>query len=306
MGFRYRLLGAVTWCSFAAGIAFAQGDALTPEAKQWHELSDKKQTAAAKKLCLGWESSGTHAQQVEAEKCLANLALAEGKAVQLKGNDVGGGTLGDGFKPEAVNVALVHLNKGIALEPKDLTLHKGRLFLLGLSGRYAEMAAALEDTLNKLPEPEYLPDWLRYTAQLGASGDAQGGLKLLAVLDKHFPNSHEIIGNTGTMYDIQGLWPQGIPYLKRAAELAPKDPIDTWNLGWAYAHVHEPKLADEWMQRSIALPNDDGTDQRKCLYARFVGSELKQKARACTLESQSCARPLRVDCAAATPAHKAK
>ncbi|MDE1163190.1 MAG: hypothetical protein PW792_14800 [Acidobacteriaceae bacterium] len=294
---------AVCFVALSAPLALAQV-AATPEAKAWHALSDKKDLAGAEKLCSGWEKSGTHAQQVEAEKCLANVELARGRQASVKGSGVDAASVGPGFSPQAIDKALAHLNRGLALAPADISLHKGRLFVLGLSGRDAALTAALDDTLTKLPSPDYLPDWLRYTAQIGASGDAKEALKLLAVLDKHFPDSHEVIGNIGTMYNIQGLWSQGLPYTKRAAELAPKDTIDTWNLGWAYMHLGEIKLADEWMQKSIALPGDDQGSERRCLYAHFVGRDLKQKPRACAMERRSCAVPDRYDCSAPTIPHK--
>jgi hypothetical protein len=37
------------------------------------------------------------------------------------GNDTGGGSLGEGYTPEALKAALAHLDKGLELAPQDLS-----------------------------------------------------------------------------------------------------------------------------------------------------------------------------------------
>src|ERR1700722_1059534 len=110
----------------------------TPE-EQWETLIDQNKPDQASTLCTSWTQSPDLHLQVEAQKCLANVALCKGARTALNGNEVGGGTLGAGYAPEAVDEALKHLNEGIRLAPQDVTIHEGRLHVLEVAQRYDDM-----------------------------------------------------------------------------------------------------------------------------------------------------------------------
>jgi len=271
----------------ASGLA--QQPAASGTAKEWQGLLDKKDVAAAKALCSKWELAGTHEEQVEAQKCLANGVMQKGARTEIKGNDVGGGTLKAGYDPAAVDEALGHLNKGLALEPKDMSLNQGRLYLLETAGRYQEMAGALEDTLQHLPEEELLPYWLQYSAEMGNAGNVKGALTVTEVLAKHFPESHDVVGNMGAFHDMLKEWDLGLPFLRKAVELEPDDAIDTWNLGWALDHVGQEDEANKWMSASLKLASaPESLNERRCLYGRFLIVKRKQTVQGCALIRKSC------------------
>ena len=281
----------VTTSIFFATMSGAQ------EAQDWGKLLDAKEYKQAEALCVGWTRSPSLDKRVEAEKCLANVDLAQGESISIMGNDTGGGTLGPGYAPEAIDKALAHLNKGIQLAPQDLSIHQGRLHILEVSGRFDEMAKALDESVTIYIGPHALESWLAYDFELGDAGQAKAGLEIAEVLNRHYPNNHEIVGNMGAFHDMLKQWDQGLPYLKEAVALAPDDPLDNWNLGWAYVHLDQNQEADKWMTKAIKLdPTEKQTPGCKCLYAEFVETHLKERARACSLEKASCEQDRQTAC----------
>ena len=269
------------------GTAWCPGQEATAEA--WQKLIDANDKGAARSLCTGWLKSADFHVRTEAQKCLANVALLGNDVVVLQRNDVGGGYMGSGYKAEAVDAALVHLNEALQLSPQDLSVHQGRLHILEVSNRYDEMAKALDESCATYHGPDSLQDWLPYISELFDAGQLHAAVELLKVLDKHYPNNHEVIGNFGAVYSMLKEDDKAIVYLQRAVELAPNDPIDTWNLGRLYDFTGNTKLADRWYQKSLTL--DQEPDQKKqnlCLYGEFVEKKLTDMKRACELQKANC------------------
>jgi tetratricopeptide (TPR) repeat protein len=244
----------------------------------------------ARRLCTPWTTSKDTAQHVEAHKCLANVALCGNEdVVTLQANDQGGGTMGSAYKPEAVDNALRHLDQALRLAPQDISIHQGRLHLLEVSFRYADMAKALDESCNIYKGAEGVDPWLAYTSELFDDKQFHASLALLEVLDKHYPDSHDVLGNIGAIHMMLNENEQGIPYLRRAVDLAPKDPIDAWNLGRAYDYAEKIDLADQWYQKALAIePTSSGHDHRACIYAGFVEKKLHDSKRACELQRANC------------------
>lgn len=264
----------------------AQSSSLTD---QWGSLIDQKKFEQAKRLCNSWTRSAKLENQIEAQKCLANVALYRGQEINLMGNDQGGGTIGEGYKPEAVDEALKHLNEGLKLAPHDLSIHQGRLHILEVSGRFDAMANALDESASVMPGNDVLQDWLPYTAELADMGQLAAGLKLCQVLDKHYPNSHDVIGNIGAFYNMMKETEKSLPYLQRAVALAPDDAMDNWNLGRAYDFENENELAEKWYSKAMTLdPEGKNLPGRDCLYAEFVEHKLHDREKACKLQKAAC------------------
>jgi tetratricopeptide (TPR) repeat protein len=256
----------------------------------WQSLVKSGKCEEARTLCTGWMTSKDTAQLVEAHKCLANVALC-GKqdAMTLQADDRGGGVLAGAYKPEAVDDALGHLNQALRLAPQDLSIHQGRLHLLEISFRYSEMPKALDESCNLYKGTEGVQPWLAYTAELFNERQFRASLALLDVLDKYYPNSHEVLGNIGAMHSMLKEDEQAIPYLRRAVELAPKDPIDAWNLGRTYDYAGKIELADQWYQKALALESDPVRQRRSnCTYASFIENKLHDANRACELQRMNC------------------
>jgi tetratricopeptide (TPR) repeat protein len=268
-------------------------------ADSWHKLIDSKTKGAAQTLCTGWLKSADVHKRTEAHKCLANVALLGNDVISLQGNDVGGGYLGPGYTPEAIDAALTHLNEALKLSPQDLRVHQGRLHLLEVSLRYEEMAMALDESCTTYRGPNALEDWLPYIAELFESGQLRADIELLKVLEKHYPNSHEVMGDFGAVYLKLKEDAKAMTYLQRAVELAPDDPIDSWNLARSYDFADNSLLAEQWYQKSLSL--ERSPEQRKinsCVYGKFVEQKLKNTTRACELEKMNCEVADQTACAA--------
>jgi tetratricopeptide (TPR) repeat protein len=277
---------------FVASAMFLCAASCTAQAgnlSDWPKLLDNKDTKAAKALCTAYAESKDLAQRVEAQKCLANVALWGSNVVLLEGDNAGGGTLRSSYIPEAVDEALVHLNLGLKLAPQDLSIHQGRLHVLEISGRYDEMVKALEESASIYKGNDALDAWMAYASELNDLRQYEAGLSFMKVLEKHYPNDPNVIGNVGAFLSILKRDAEAIPYLLRAVQLVPNDPINAWDLGRTYDYAGQIDLADKWYQKGISLEtNAEQRSKIECIYAVFVEEKLHEKERACMLEKKSC------------------
>jgi len=216
----------------------------------------------------------------------------------VEGNDVRGGMIRTTYRPEAVDEALAQLNSALKLVPQDISVHKGRLHVLEVAGRYDEMAEALDESCSAYKETRGADEWIRYTFELYEAKHYRASIKLLEVLDKHYPNSYEVLGNFDAMHSLLKEDDQAIAYLHRAVAFAPDDPIDTWDLGREYDYAGKIELADQWYQKALTL-DTDATHRRssECIYAEFVEKKLHDLKRACELQRKSCEAKAQTACA---------
>lgn len=271
----------------------------------WTKLCTSNQCEEAKKLCTPFEDSASVTEKVEAEKCLANVALCGHGVVQLQGDDAGGGTIGEGYQPGAVDEALMHLNIGIKLAPQDLSIHMGRLHILEVAVRYSDMVKALDESCQLYQGKDALDAWMAYAPELNELRQYQVGLDFMNVLDKHYPDNPDVVGNIGAFLSLLKRNSEAISYLEKAAKLAPGDPINAWDLGRAYDYAGRTEVADIWYQKGLTLDTD--TERRKqssCLYAIFIETKLHDRARACTMEKKDCDEERQTACDA--PGHAKK
>ena len=269
----------------------------TAKLTEWPKLIDTHECEAAKQLCSGFVDSGDISQKVESQKCLANVALCGHDVVLLQGDDAGGGTLSGGYTPEAVDDALVHLNLGLKLAPQDLSIHQGRLHILEASARYSDMVTALDESCTIYKGSDALQAWLAYAAELADLRQTHDGLAFMKVLDRHYPDSPDVLANVGAFLSMLKRPAEAIPYLQRAVQLAPKDPINVWDLGKAYDLTDQIELADKWYQKGLSLQTEnEQLSESSCLYAHFVEQKLHDRERACFLEQKHCAEENRTAC----------
>jgi tetratricopeptide (TPR) repeat protein len=282
-------------CTALLLIVSARGRAEEPPT--WQSLVDSKKCREAEALCVPWLSSKDTARKVEARKCLANAALCGEDLVSIQANDSGGGSLGPGYRKEAIDKALSNLNEGLKLAPQDLSIHQGRLHLLMISGRFDELAKALDESSRLYSAPDELEDWLPYVSELFEAGQYNGALSLLKVLDANFPDNHEVVANIGSVLAMQEKDDEALTYMARAVRLAPEDPLNTWNLARLYDFSGKLELADTWYQKALRLESDP--EKRRsgaCLHAEFVETKLKDQKRACDLQKANCPEDKRPAC----------
>lgn len=285
------VVSALLFCS--ASLSLCQ----QPQLGTWKDMIKDNRCEAAQKLCEGFVSSAQLSERVDAQKCLANAALCGHDTVQLQGDDAGGGTLGGGYDPEAVDRALVHLNQGIHLAPQDASIHQGRLHVLEVATRYSDMIRALDESCSIYKGSDALQIWLAYASELADLRQYNVGLEFMKVLDKHYPHSPDVIGNIGAFLDMLKRDQEAIPYLQQAAELAPKDPINAWDLARAYDYSEQIKLADSWYQKALSLETDpQELHNMSCMYAQFIEKKLHDTARSCPMERQNCEKEQQTAC----------
>jgi len=285
-----------------APAAAAKSEPAPAQLADWTKLIDANKCEAARQLCNGYVNDPQIGQQVEAQKCLANVALCGHDVVTLQGTGNGGGLIAGGYTDDAVNESLAHLNAAMKLAPQDLSIHEGRLHVLEVAMRYQAMVKALDESCSIYKGP-YVPDaWLAYGPELEEVGQYQTAVEFMQVLNRHYPNNSDILGNIGAFLSMEGKGSEAIPYLQQAVKLAPSDPINTWDLGRAYDYAGQVKLADEWYQTGLSLQTGKGQQaEEKCLYGQFVEQELHDRARGCALEKQGCAAKEQTACAPAAP-----
>lgn len=279
--------------AIVASSCFAQGQK-TPD---WQELVKNGKCQEAKALCQPWIGSTKIAKQAEGHKCLANVALCGKDSVYIDRNDIGGGTLDESSKPEAIDEALKQLDEALKLTPQDLSIHEGRLTILLSGHRYDAVPKALDESCTVYKGKDVLHVWLGYVSELYDGGQLNTAMALSRVLERHYPNSHEVLGNIGAILAMQKEDDEAIRYLKRAVELAPNDPIDAWNLGRLYDYTEHTHLADQWYQKGLALDQDaDRKRDELCIYGEFVEKKLHDRKRGCSLQKENCTADTQSDC----------
>jgi tetratricopeptide (TPR) repeat protein len=287
--------GAARACAFAvivfyaAGICVAQSAGLSDSAR-WHKLLQTCKYKEAQALCAAWLDSTDNARKAEAHKCLANVVLCADKGDTLvQGNDAGGGTITGAPTPQAQASALKHLNAALQLAPQDLSIHQGRLHLLEESFRFDDMTKALDQSCAIYKGKEGAQPWLSYVEALFNDKHFHAALALLEVLDRYYPNSHEVLGNMGAAHAMLKEDELAVRYLERAVALAPQDPIDNWDLAREYDFAGRTALADQWYQKALLLEtNPEQQRVNQCAYAEFVQKKLHDDKRGCELQKASC------------------
>ena len=260
----------------------------------WEHLIDSGKYDDAKTLCTSWQASKELAYKVEAEKCLANVELSrkDAQVVHLEGNDTGGGMMYGGYTDEATDAAIAHLDVALQLAPKDESVWKGKLYLLEAAERFEKMAETLEAACSELKYAK-VDDWIAYPGELLSNDEAHAGILLLDVLDRHFPNSNEVLGDYAAAYGMLKQFNKAIAYAQRAVALAPNDPIDVWNLGRMYDGAGQTAEADKWLQKALAMQSDA---ERRCYYAHFIEGKVHDRKRACQMEKADCEQNDRSAC----------
>jgi tetratricopeptide (TPR) repeat protein len=273
-------------------LAFTSIGAYSQSAKisDWPHLVDANKRDAAQKLCSSYVDSPKISEKVEAQKCLTNVALMGNDIVLLDGNNAGGGELRGSYTRDAVDAAIKHLDIAMELAPQDLSIHQGRLHILEVSGSYSDMVKALDQSCTIYKGADAVEAWLAYVVELDDLGQYRVALDFSKVIDKHYPNNPDVVGNIGAFLMMLNKPAEGIPYLQRAVSLSPKDPINSWDLGRAYDLTNHSELADKWYRKGLSLETDKKQlAESSCIYGNFVDEKLHNRERACDLEKKYCA-----------------
>lgn len=164
--------------------------------------------------------------------------------------------------------------------------------------RIDDMAKALDESCKIYHGADGLQAWLAYPDELFEDKEFRASIALLDVLNKHYPNNHDVLGNLGAAYAMLNEDDKAIEYLQKAVRLAPDDPIDTWNLGRLYDFDNKIQLADMWYRKSLSLERDSSRRRSNaCMYAEFIDQKLHNPKRACQMEKANCEPEKQTACA---------
>jgi tetratricopeptide (TPR) repeat protein len=190
----------------------------------------------AKTLCEGWLKSADRGTRAEGHKCLANveLGMATGPKVQIQGTKERGGFIGPYFEEAAARRAVAHLDEALQLAPQDLSIHQGRLHILMTAGLFADMAKALDQSIQVYKGLDPVSAWIAYPAELYETRRYEQAIELLLHLDKRYPGDHRMAGNLSACFAMLKRDDEALEWANKSVSLAPEDPIDNWNLARVY------------------------------------------------------------------------
>lgn len=266
----------------------------------WHTLLNQGKIDELQTICPEAIKSPDKIAVVKGYNCLANLALIGKDIIVVEKNEVSGGQIRSGYRPEDVDKAMGYLNKSIEIAPEFLTTFQSRMYLTLQSGRYDAAADVLKDSLEKYKGRDAYNAWLAYCTYFFESGQYSSGIKYLKVLDGKYPNHQEIIANLGAFYASLKQDDLALPYMKRAVELAPNDALNNWNLGREYQYIGDNKHADEFYRLAFSLRNNPNNDPlpngATCIYQQFLQENMHDHLAACKVQATGCQTP-KIDCA---------
>ncbi len=235
-------------------------------ARAWPRLIEARRCGEARALCDGFLAATNRLVRAEGHKCLANVETCQA------------------VSPQSIERGVRHLEAALALVPEDLSVHQGRLHLLHLAGRHADMATALEQSIGLYQAPDPLSPWLAYPAALFQEGKYEQAVTLWRILARRWPDDHRILGSLAGGLAMLKRDAEALEAAQRAVQLAPDDPIDAWNLARIYDHGGKDALADAAYARALALDRDPASRRSKlCLVARFLETKRRSPLRAAAL-----------------------
>ncbi len=242
-------------------------------------------------------------QRVRGHVCLAELATRSANRVAAPVRDPSGATfLREASEGPAVDTALEHLTAAIRLKPARLELHRDRLALLVRALRFEALPSAMGESISLVPKPQQRQllsaCLLPAMYQLAEEQRWDDALAVGRVLEKAYPDDHRVVANVGGILMQLGRDGEAAPYLERSVALAPKDPVNRWNL--AQYHVRRGKLqdADREFATAVSLAKPAERADYGCRHAAFVEQMLHDAKRACALQQRWCPADSRPSCGA--------
>lgn len=266
--------------------AVAQDSPFTRD--MWDPIAPAGELEQAKELCTNAVGHPDVNSRSEAHICLFNLAISQASGPLLIGTGNGGGFIREAFAGPELETALTHLDSARALTPLDLSIHQARQHVLLRATLYNEALLALDDALEALDV--LLNTWFDYTAYYFDDGRFEDGLSHLRILESHYDEDPRLVADIGAFLTLLNRDDEAEPYLTRAVELSPNDPINVWNLARFRFYMGQLDDADALYQRALELDSDWAINFGGfCVYADFLDDHRNQPNVAAELrETYSC------------------
>jgi tetratricopeptide (TPR) repeat protein len=288
----------------AGAIALALlAPALASAVDELQAMFEKAEAAKEKARCEQLVASPKVDARVDGHVCLAQLALRADKPILTPVRDRYDRTTvrpvpGDA----AANAALAHLQAARKLAPGRLEVHRDVLEVTTRAMRFLELPGEVRESIALVPRGKRgaLLDTVLLPALYSLTEDAryEEALAVARVLEPAYPRSNQVASSIGGALLSLGRDAEALPYLERAVALAPKDPIDRWNLGQYRARQGKLREADRDLAKAVALTKPAERSAIGCQYAAFVELALKDRPRACDLQKSHCPAGARSACGA--------
>lgn len=243
-------------------------------------LIEENAFEAADKICRSWIERRNPVAQAEGHKCSANVfvrrAQDAGEPPQVSSAAqrlaVGGVAAEPRFSGPAIVQAIDQLDRAAALNPADLSIHEGRLFLALGSGDYARAVSSLDASLHGHPHAP-ASAWLAYVHGFPRA-QAEHAVSFARLLAAHYPQDASVHVALGAWLDLTGNEKEAKEHLERALELEPKHPMAFWRLGEVTEQFNDAEGARKRYQASVKL-DGELAEERRSEYARRTGAELE-------------------------------
>jgi tetratricopeptide (TPR) repeat protein len=256
----------------------------------WTTHSQAGNCSELAKACDALLAAENTKTSFSAHMCKVNAALCGNSGISIAGGQKEGFAMSGGFAPGAVTEALSWIDKAEALYPQNIKAIQTRLQLLVATGDGIAAGQALDAYLKRAKNKPGVDEWLNTFGAYFGQRKMDAAIAFGKVIEKHYPNSHQIHGNLGGAYAQMEKDVDAFRHLNKAVELAPNDPINRWNLARLYDFTNKVTLAETHYSKAIADETDsERRNEMNCAYSKFVGKKLKDTARAKRLQPKDCA-----------------
>lgn len=267
------------------GLALA--DTESNYANQWRGLIKNNKVGRAELLCKNWLSAKNTLAYVQAHRCLAKVESIAAIHIYQRKDETGE----RGEKP-AKEILEQHLKKAFKYmdivmknAPNDLGLYRDRIDLLNALGRHQEALDYLDETIVIIKKTSSLDYWLRIVDKLDKEERYALALKYLSVLDNHYPGDYKIVAKIASVLMSKGDEIGAIVYLRKAAVMSPRDPMNYIFLARNYELTGKITLAEKNYMRAMSLKS---TKTQRCEYGLFLRRYGRKMVEGCKLQRKNC------------------
>ncbi len=180
------------------------------------------------------------------------------------------------FDLEDVKMALVSLNKGLALRPDRLDRHLGKIHILQEISDFKSESKALTECLNisavisnewywsddeKLEDGKYfllnnIQDYYKFWFNK-ADDESYEAIRTGSMLQiSLYPDHVYGFNNLAFTYLTRGEYQEGLVYLLQAEQISPDDVIVINNIALTYKYMGIPEKAAEYFRKLLAFPDE--------------------------------------------------
>ena len=267
------------------GLAIA--DTESNYANQWRNLIKNNKVGRAKLLCENWLSAKNTLAYVQAHRCLAKVESIA--AIRIYQRKDGAGERGERPAKRILEQRLKNVFKYMDIvmknAPSDLSLYMDRIDLLNSLGRHQEALDYLDETIAITKKTSSLDYWLRIVDKLDKEERYALALKYLSVLDKHYLGDYKIVAKIASVLMSKGDEINAVVYLRKAAAMAPHDPMNYILLARYYELTGKIALAEKNYMRAMNLKS---TKAQRCEYGLFLRRFDRKMIEGCKLQRQNC------------------